>query len=71
MGVFVFCFKALNSAFSAPRIWMVEAGYLLRVASDPEWEISLAAMFYPMSSVRLGATISILPFRYSWISFLN
>ena len=45
MGVFVFCLSALNKAFSAPKIWMVEAGYLDKVASDPEWEMSLAAIF--------------------------
>ena len=62
-GVFVFCLRALKSAFSAPRIWMVEAGYLERVASDPEWEMSLAAMVSPIKLVRFGATISILPLR--------
>jgi hypothetical protein len=42
---------------------MVEAGYLERVASDPEWEMSLAAMVSPIKLVRFGATISILPLR--------
>jgi hypothetical protein len=36
LGVLVFYFKALKSAFSAPKIWMVEAGYFERVESDPE-----------------------------------
>lgn len=36
LGVLVFYFRALKSAFSAPRIWMVEAGYLERVDNDPE-----------------------------------
>ena len=62
-GVLVFCFKALNKAFSAPKIWIVEAGYLDNVESDPEWEISLAAIFSPIKLVRLGATIYILPLR--------
>jgi len=35
-GVFVFCLRALKRAFSAPRIWIVEAGDLERVASEPE-----------------------------------
>lgn len=70
-GVFAFSFKALNKAFSAPKIWMVEAGYLAKVLNEPEWAISLAATVYPMSSVKFGETISILFFKYSWISFLN
>jgi hypothetical protein len=49
LGVFVFCLRALKSAFSAPKIWIVEAGYLESVANEPEWEISLAAIFYPIS----------------------
>jgi hypothetical protein len=36
LGVFVFYLSALKSAFSAPKIWIVEAGYLERVANDPE-----------------------------------
>ena len=32
----------LKRAFSAPRIWTVEAGYLARLVSDPAWEMSLA-----------------------------
>lgn len=71
LGVFVFCFKALNKAFSAPKIWIVDAGYLANVLKDPEWEISLAATVYPISSVKLGDTIYILFFKYPWISFLN
>ena len=70
-GVLLFYFKALNKAFSAPKIWIVEAGYLAKVLKDPEWAISLAAIFSPISSVRLGETIYILFFRYPWIYFLN
>ena len=62
-GVLDFSFKALNKAFSAPRIWMVEAGYLANVLNEPEWEMSLAATVSPMSSVRFGDTISILFFK--------
>ena len=36
LGVLDFSFKALNKAFSAPRIWMVEAGYLAKVDKEPE-----------------------------------
>jgi len=68
LGVFVFCFKALNKAFSAPRIWIVEAGYLAKVERDPEWAISLAATFYPIKLVKFGDTDSILSLRYSCIS---
>ena len=44
-GVLVFFFKALKRAFSAPKIWIVDAGYFDKVASDPEWEINFAATF--------------------------
>lgn len=71
LGVFVFCLSALNNAFSAPRIWIVEAGYLASVLSDPEWAISLAATFYPIKVVKLGDTISILFFKYSCIYLRN
>lgn len=70
-GVLVFCFKALNKAFSAPKIWIVEAGYLANVLNEPEWEISLAATVYPINSVKFGDTIYILFFKYYWIYFLN
>jgi hypothetical protein len=70
-GVLVFYFKALNSAFSAPKIWIVEAGYLAKVLKDPEWAISLAATVSPINYVKLGDTISIRFFRYYWIYFLN
>lgn len=68
LGVFVFCFKALNKAFSAPKIWIVEAGYLARVLKDPECAINLAATFSPIKLVKLGETFSILSLRYSCIS---
>lgn len=35
LGVFPFVFKALNNAFSAPRICTVLAGYLLRLVKLP------------------------------------
>ena len=41
-GVFPLVFKALNKAFSAPRIWTVEAGYFAKLTKEPAWEMSLA-----------------------------
>lgn len=35
-------FRALNSAFSAPKICTVEAGYFAKLVRLPAWEISLA-----------------------------
>ena len=35
----------LKRAFSAPRIWTVEAGYLARLVSDPAWDISRAPTY--------------------------
>lgn len=71
MGVLVLVLSALNKAFSAPKIWTVEAGYFERLLKDPEWEISLAPTFYPTNVVKLGATCYILSFKYPWISVLN
>lgn len=56
---------ALNKAFSAPRIYTVEAGYLARLIKDPAWEISLAPTNSPSIFVRLGAIAFILFFKYS------
>ena len=42
LGVADLVFKALKRAFSAPKIWMVLAGYLARLVRLPAWEISLA-----------------------------
>lgn len=70
LGVLVFCFNALNNAFSAPKICMVEAGYFAKVLKDPECAISLAATLYPIRVVKLGETISILFFKYYCIYFL-
>ena len=63
MGVFDFCLSALNNAFSAPNIWIVDAGYLARVLKDPEWAINLAATSSPIREVRFGETIYILFLR--------
>ena len=34
-GVFPLVLRARKSAFSAPRIWTVEAGYLAKLVKDP------------------------------------
>jgi hypothetical protein len=41
-GVFPFVFSARNSAFSAPRICTVDAGYLASDDSEPECEMRRA-----------------------------
>ena len=43
LGVLPLVLSARKSAFSAPRIWTVEAGYLDRFVNEPACEISLAA----------------------------
>ena len=55
--------RALNKAFSAPRICTVEAGYLARLVSDPAWEISRAPTVSPINVAKLGATDAILSWR--------
>lgn len=35
LGVLPFVLRALKSAFSAPRIWTVEAGYLAKFVKEP------------------------------------
>jgi hypothetical protein len=56
-------FRARKRAFSAPRIWTVDAGYLARLVSDPAWEMSLAPTVSPMRAARFGATHDILSWR--------
>lgn len=65
LGVFFLDLRALNKAFSAPKIYIVEAGSLARFIKLPAWEISLAATNSPTSIVRFGATAAILFLRYS------
>jgi len=36
LGVLPFVFKALNKAFSAPNIYIVDAGYLAKLIKLPE-----------------------------------
>mmetsp|Transcript_32959 Transcript_32959/g.94823 ORF Transcript_32959/g.94823 Transcript_32959/m.94823 type:complete len:234 (-) Transcript_32959:20-721(-) len=64
-GVLPFVFSARKSAFSAPRICTVDAGYLARFVRLPACEIRRAPMTSPMSAVKFGATISIFAFKYS------
>ena len=56
LGVFPLVFNALKSAFSAPRIWIVEAGYLERFVRPPACEISLEPTMSPIRAARFGAT---------------
>lgn len=38
LGVLPLVFRALKSAFSAPRIWTVDAGYLAKLVKEPAAE---------------------------------
>lgn len=62
-GVLVFYFRALKRAFSAPRIYTVDAGYFIKLERPPECEISFAPTVSPIIVVRLGATSIILLWR--------
>mmetsp|Transcript_25193 Transcript_25193/g.57157 ORF Transcript_25193/g.57157 Transcript_25193/m.57157 type:complete len:285 (+) Transcript_25193:516-1370(+) len=64
-GVLPLVLSARKSAFSAPRIWTVEAGYLARLVRLPACEMSLAPMVSPTRELRFGATKSIFAFRYA------
>ncbi len=64
-GVFPRVFNALNNAFSAPRIWTVDAGNLAKLVRDPACDISLAATVSPNSDVKFGATLFILDCKYA------
>ena len=41
LGVSCFVFRALNNAFSAPRIWTVDDGCFARFMREPEMEIKV------------------------------
>ena len=62
---------ALKRAFSAPKIYTVDAGYLIyknyfaRLMREPAWLMSLAPTNSPNMTVRFGATAFILFLRYS------
>ena len=62
-GVLPFVFSARKSAFSAPRICTVEAGYFARLVKLPACEIRRAPTVSPMSAARFGATTPILATR--------
>lgn len=59
-GVFPLVLSARKSAFSAPRICTVLAGYLARLVSEPAWAMRRAPTVSPMSVARFGATSAIL-----------
>mmetsp|Transcript_63099 Transcript_63099/g.133211 ORF Transcript_63099/g.133211 Transcript_63099/m.133211 type:complete len:234 (+) Transcript_63099:134-835(+) len=63
LGVLPLVFNARKSAFSAPKIWTVEAGYLARFVKLPACEIRRAPMNSPIRDVKFGATMSILAFK--------
>lgn len=46
-GVLPPCFNDLNNAFSAPKIWIVEAAALDKFTKDPACEMSFAATLSP------------------------
>merc|ERR1719342_531007 len=66
LGVSCLVFSALNKAFSAPRIWTVEAGCLARFIKVPAWAINLAPTNSPTSPAKLGAIAIMRFFRYSY-----
>jgi len=66
LGVFFLVLMALKSAFSAPRIYKVEAGCLARFTREPAWLISLAPTVSPIMLVRLGAMAFIRLDKYSF-----
>lgn len=51
-----FVFNALNNAFSAPKIWTVDAGYFAKFVNEPACEIKRAPTKSPMSACKFGAT---------------
>lgn len=65
LGVLCLVLIALNNAFSAPKIWMVEAGHLAKFTKLPAWLINLAPTSYPTTAVKFGAKACILFLRYS------
>lgn len=56
---------ALNKAFSAPIIYMVEAEHLAKFIKEPALAINLAAITSPTTADKLGTTLFILLFKYS------
>ena len=67
-GVLLRVFRARNRAFSAPRIWIVDAGHLARFTNEPECEMRRAPTISPISADRLGATLCMRSWRYEYRS---
>mmetsp|Transcript_12147 Transcript_12147/g.28515 ORF Transcript_12147/g.28515 Transcript_12147/m.28515 type:complete len:231 (-) Transcript_12147:84-776(-) len=65
LGVLPLVLSARKSAFSAPKICTVEAGYFARFVREPAWEMSRAPTVSPTSEVRLGATAFMRSVRYA------
>eukprot|EP00967_Tisochrysis_lutea_P141922 scaffold261413_cov39-Tisochrysis_lutea.AAC.2 len=55
LGVSCLALRARKRAFSAPRIWTVDAGCFARFMSEPAWAISRAPTSSPTITDRLGA----------------
>lgn len=64
-GVLCLVRMALNRAFSAPRIYTVEAGYLAKLTRLPACAMRRAPTSSPTMVVRLGAMAYIRFFKYS------
>lgn len=55
LGVSCLVLSARKRAFSAPRIWIVDAGALARLMSDPTCAMRRAPTSSPTRTVRFGA----------------
>jgi hypothetical protein len=62
-GVADLVFNARNKAFSAPKIWIVLAGYFAKVDNEPEWDINLAVTVSPTRALVFGAKFCVLSFK--------
>ena len=59
LGVFPLVFSARKSAFSAPRICTVDAGYLAKFVSEPACEIKRAAIMSPINAPRVRSHLPV------------
>jgi hypothetical protein len=62
-GVFPLVLRALKRAFSAPRIWIVDAGYFERLVRPPAWAINFEPTISPIRAYKFGATAFIRSLR--------
>jgi len=68
LGVSCLVLRARNRAFSAPRIWTVDAGCLASDTSEPAWAMRRAPTSSPTRAVRLGAMAAMRLRKYSYSS---